>query len=180
MRNQFHHVIDIAPTIYELLKIPHPAVVHGNKQIPIDGVSLAYTFDDASTPTKKKIQFFDNNGSRAIYKDGWMACAFGPFIPWNTPASISHIQNWDSATDQWELYNLNDDFSQADDLSKTHPDKLNQLKNEFLELAKKTRISQLVRAIGCGFILKIESPLPTPIGTSVKTHDECLNLPRQA
>ncbi len=139
MRNQFHHVIDIAPTIYELLKIPHPAVVHGNKQIPIDGVSLAYTFDDASTPTKKKIQFFDNNGSRAIYKDGWMACAFGPFIPWNTPASISRIQNWDSATDQWELYNLNDDFSQADDLSKTHPDKLNQLKNEFLELAKKNQ-----------------------------------------
>ena len=85
VRQQFHHVVDIAPTIYEILKIRHPRVVHGYEQMPIDGVSFAYTFDQPTAPSKKEVQFFDNNGSRAIYKDGWMACTFGPFIPWDTP-----------------------------------------------------------------------------------------------
>lgn len=124
------------PTIYEILDIPHPKVVHGYEQMPMDGVSLAYTFDDATAPTQKKHQFFDNNGSRAIYKDGWLACTFGALIPWNTPASVPCIKEWDSATDQWELYKLDEDFSQANDLAKVHPDKLEALKKDFLELAE--------------------------------------------
>ena len=136
IRDQFHHVIDIAPTIYELLEIPHPQVVHGNQQMPIDGISLAYTFDKADSESRKKVQFFDNNGSRAIYKDGWLACTFGPFIPWDSPASVKRIQEWDSATDEWELYNLQDDFAQAVDLAESNPEKLAQLKQDFLKLAE--------------------------------------------
>ncbi|MCA9258049.1 MAG: arylsulfatase [Planctomycetales bacterium] len=136
IRSQFHHVIDIAPTLYDLLGIRSPDVVHGHEQLPIDGSSLAYTFDDAHAPTEKKVQFFDNNGSRAIYKEGWMACTFGPFIPWNTPLSVPRIANWDSTNDEWELYNLADDFSQATDLAGKYPDRLTRLKQEFLELAE--------------------------------------------
>ncbi len=102
----------------------------------IDGTSLAYTFADARAKPRKNVQFFDNNGSRAIYKDDWYACAFGPFIPWNTPASVARVNNWDSATDEWELYNLKEDFSQAEDLAATMPDKLEELKKEFLALAE--------------------------------------------
>ncbi len=136
IRSQFHHVVDIAPTLYEILGIRHPEVVHGYKQMEMDGVSFAYTFGNATAKSAKSVQFFDNNGSRAIYKDGWLACASGPFIPWNTPASIPRIRNWDSANDEWELYNLKEDFSQADNLAAKMPDKLAALKKEFLALAE--------------------------------------------
>lgn len=136
MRTQFHHVVDIAPTIYELLDIPHPKTVNGIVQIPMDGISLAYTFNDADAKPQKRTQFFDNNGSRAIYQDGWLACAFGPLIPWNTPASVKRIANWDSGTDAWELYHLDEDFSQANDLASVYPDKLAELKEQFLKLAE--------------------------------------------
>jgi arylsulfatase len=136
VRSQFHHVIDIAPTLYEILGITPPKVVNGHEQMGIDGSSLAYTFTQGGNETKKDVQFFDNNGSRAIYKDGWMACAFGPFIPWNTPASGPRVAKWDSATDEWELYNLKEDFSQAKNLAAKNPGKLAELKTEFLKLAE--------------------------------------------
>lgn len=136
IRSQFTHVVDIAPTIYELLGITPPKVVNGQEQIKIDGTSIAYTFDSATAENRKSVQFFDNNGSRGIYKDGWFACAFGPFIPWNTPASVSRIANWDSATDEWELYNLNNDFSQANNLAESNPKRLEELKKEFLAVAE--------------------------------------------
>ncbi|EKK00632.1 sulfatase domain-containing protein [Rhodopirellula baltica SH28] len=136
IRNQFHHVIDIAPTIYEILDIDPPSEVNGQNQIPIDGTSLAYTFASAGTDTEKVTQFFDNNGSRGIYQDGWFASAFGPFIPWNTPASAPRIKNWDSATDDWELYNLENDFSQANDLAGSEPKRLASMKQAFSKLAE--------------------------------------------
>lgn len=151
MRQQFHHVIDIAPTIYEILGIPYPKVVHSYKQMPMDGVSLAYTFDNPTAPTRKKIQFFDNNASRGIYKDGWFASTFGPLIPWNTPASVPRIKDWDSAEDQWELYKLDEDFSQANDLAKVYPEKLAELKKDFLALAEDNKDFP----IGAGLWLRI-------------------------
>ncbi len=138
-RFQFHHVIDVAPTIYELIGIRHPEIVDGYQQMPIDGVSLAYTFKDVDAPGRRHVQFFDNNGSRAIYKDGWMACTFGPFIPWDTPASVARIADWDSVIDEWELYNLTEDFSQANDLARAEPERLARLKAEFLELAEENK-----------------------------------------
>lgn len=137
MRSQFHHVIDIAPTLYEILDIPAPQVVNGYEQIPMDGISLAYTFDQPAAKSQKQEQFFDNNGSRAIYKDGWMASTFGPLIPWNTPASAPRVKNWDSANDEWELYHIDQDFSQAINLATQEPKRLESMKKEFLALAEK-------------------------------------------
>ncbi|MCX7547750.1 arylsulfatase [Xanthomarina sp. F1114] len=151
IRSQFHHVIDIAPTIYEILGITPPKVVYGFEQQKMDGISLAYTFNNATEKTHKNEQFFDNNASRAIYKEGWMASTFGPFIPWNTPASVPRINAWDSDNDQWELYNLNEDFSQANDLAQEYPEKLEQLKKEFLVLAEDNKDFP----IGAGLWLRI-------------------------
>jgi arylsulfatase len=136
IRSQFAHVVDIAPTVYELLGIPAPKVVNGYAQMKMDGTSLVYTFDSASAANRKRVQFFDNNGSRALYKDGWYASTFGPLIPWNTPASVPRVAKWDSATDVWELYNLNEDFSQANNLAAANPKKLAELKKEFLAIAE--------------------------------------------
>ncbi len=136
MRSQFHHVVDIAPTIYEILGIPHPKIVHGYEQLPMDGASLAYTFADAKATTRKQSQFFDNNGSRGIYHDGWFAGTFGPFVPWDTPGSVKRIASWDSAQDVWELYDLRRDFSQADDLAAAQPQRLEELRKRFLALAE--------------------------------------------
>jgi arylsulfatase A-like enzyme len=80
-RSQFHHVNDITPTIYDILGITPPKVVNGFEQMPIDGVSMKYTFDNAAAVPVAKTQFFDNNGSRGIYQDGWYACTFGPLRP---------------------------------------------------------------------------------------------------
>ena len=136
MRSQFHHVVDIAPTIYELLDIPLPEVVNGYPQMQMDGVSLAYTFADANAAPQKSEQFFDNNGSRGIYLDGWFAGTFGPFTPWDSAGSATGIADWDSDADVWELYNLEEDFSQSNDLAAEMPDKLEEMKARFLELAE--------------------------------------------
>ncbi|MEY8120691.1 sulfatase-like hydrolase/transferase [Falsihalocynthiibacter sp. BN13B15] len=136
MRQQFHHVIDIAPTIYDILDIKVPKVVNGYDQMPIDGTSLAYTFDGANAEGQKTEQFFDNNGSRGLYKDGWFAGTFGPLIPWDTSASSKTLPDWDSANDVWELYKLDDDFSQANDLASAEPEKLKEMQEQFLKVAK--------------------------------------------
>lgn len=160
IRSQFSHVVDIVPTIYDVLGISYPKVVNGFEQMKMDGVSLAETFDDASANSKKAVQFFDNNGSRAIYKDGWIASAFGGFIPWNTPASVKFLTNWDSATDPWELHYLKDDFSQADNLASKEPDKLEEMKAEFLVLAEDNKDYP----IGAGTWLRLhpEDRIKTP------------------
>ena len=119
-RSQFHHVNDIVPTLYDILGIKPPKVVDGFKQDPIDGVSMTYTFaDGGSQPGRKTTQYFDNNGSRGIYHDGWFAGTFGPFVPWDTAGSSAAINAWDANKDVWELYDLRNDFSQADDLAAT-------------------------------------------------------------
>ena len=82
VRTQFHHVNDIVPTIYDVIGIKAPKQVDGVTQEPMDGVSMKYTFADAKAPGRKKTQYFEVMGSRAIYHDGWIASAFGPRIPW--------------------------------------------------------------------------------------------------
>ena len=107
-RSQFHHVNDIAPTLYEILGIKPPKVVDGFTQDPIDGVSMAYTFADAKAPARKHTQYFENNGSRGLYQDGWYAGTFGPFVPWDSAGSAKNVLTWDASKDVWELYNLDD------------------------------------------------------------------------
>ena len=149
VRSQFHHVNDITPTIYEVLGITPPKIVNGFTQVPLDGISMKYTFADAGIEARKNIQFFDNNGSRGIYYDGWFACTFGPLYPW-IPAQPG-LGKWNSKNDRWELYNLKEDFSQANDLSKAEPERLEFMKALFLEEAKENNDLP----IGAGLWLRI-------------------------
>ena len=148
-RSQFHHVNDVVPTIYEILGIKPPEVVDGFKQDPIDGTSMVYTFADATAPARKHIQYFDNNGSRGIYKDGWYACTFGPLTPWLTVSP--GLDTWDSSKDVWELYDLTKDFSQADNLADKEPERLAKMKELFLAEAKENKVFP----IGAGIWLRI-------------------------
>jgi arylsulfatase A-like enzyme len=137
-RPQFHHVIDIVPTIYEAAKIKAPRVVNSFTQDPIDGVSMTYTFGDAKAEGNHKTQFFDVMGSRGIYSDGWFASTFGPRTPWlsGLPKGIA---TWNPENDVWQLYNLNEDWSQANDLSAKMPEKLAEMKSLFLVESAKNK-----------------------------------------
>jgi len=137
-RPQFHHVNDIAPTLYEILGIAPPEVVNGLKQDPIDGVSMVYSFADGAAPWRKTTQYFDNNGSRGLYHDGWYAAAFGPLSPWLTVSP--GLATWDANKDVWELYNLKNDFSQADDLAAKEPERLAAMKELFLKEAEANKV----------------------------------------
>ena len=115
-RPQFHHVNDVVPTIYEIIGITPPRAVNGVEQDPIDGVSFAYSFGDPAAKGQLLTQYFEIMGSRAIYHDGWMACVMGPRIPW-VPGLPPGIREWTPDKDVWELYNLDKDWSQANDLA---------------------------------------------------------------
>ncbi len=130
-RAQFHHVSDIAPTLYEILGIAPPRAVNGFSQDPIDGTSFAYTFDDANAKGRKRTQYFEVMGSRSIYHDGWMASAFGPRTPWDARPPKG-IRQWTPDNDKWELYHLDEDWSQAHDLANEQPQKLAEMKDLFL------------------------------------------------
>lgn len=137
-RAQFHHINDVVPTIYEILGITPPRTVSGIEQDPIDGVSLAYSFGDPTAKGRLLTQYFEIMGSRAIYHDHWLACAFGPRVPW-LPGVPSGIREWTPDKDVWELYNLENDWSQANDLAAEFPEKLAQLKEIFLIEAAKNK-----------------------------------------
>lgn len=130
VRTQFHHVNDIVPTIYDVTGIKPPKLVDGVTQEPMDGISMRYTFADAKAPEHKKSQYFEVMGSRAIYKDGWMASAFGPRTPW-VPGIPKSIATWSPEQDTWELYDLRTDYSQAVDLASKNPKKLEEMKKAF-------------------------------------------------
>jgi arylsulfatase A-like enzyme len=135
-RAQFLHVNDVVPTIYDILGITPPRVVNGIPQGPFDGASFASTFSDANAKVTKHTQYFDIMGSRGVYHDGWMASAFGPRTPW-VPGISKDIFEWTPDKDKWELYNLDKDWSQADDLAGDMPAELADLKDLFLiELTK--------------------------------------------
>ncbi|MGO7553516.1 arylsulfatase [Rhizobium johnstonii] len=157
-RSQFHHVNDIVPTIYDVLGIKPPLEVNGQKQDPIDGVSMAYSFNDATAAGTKAEQYFENNGSRALYKDGWIASVFGPFVPWQ--ASRPFNKDWDPDKDTWALYDLRRGFSQDDDLAAVETDRLAAMKARFLEVAKDNKVFP----IGAGNWLRLhpEDRIKTP------------------
>jgi arylsulfatase len=130
VRSQFHHVIDIAPTIYEATEVPAPRMVNGIEQRPIEGVSMVYSFDNGSAPDARKTQYFEMIGNRAIYHDGWFAGTIHK-APWELEPRRP------LAEDIWELYNVNEDFSQANNLADQNPEKLEEMKKLFLEEAVK-------------------------------------------
>ncbi|MBI3838339.1 MAG: arylsulfatase [Planctomycetia bacterium] len=126
IRTQFHHVIDIAPTILEAVGVQAPAEINGIAQKPIEGVSMLYTFDDDKAPSRRRTQYFEMLGNRAIYNDGWVAATTPTDPPW-----ISTPSNIDIDRYQWELYNINEDFTQANDLAAKEPTKLRQMQDLF-------------------------------------------------
>jgi arylsulfatase len=137
-RPQFHHVVDVVPTVYELLDIPAPQVVNGFTQGPFDGVSMAYSLADPDAPGNRHTQFFDIMASRGVYQDGWFASARGPREPWvgGIPAGI---REWSPLTDTWELYHVEEDWSQSSDLAEKMPAKLEEMKALFLTESAKNK-----------------------------------------
>ena len=140
VRTQFHHVVDIAPTIFEAAGIAPPAEVAGVKQMPIDGISMAYSFDDAAAPDRRTTQYFEMFGNRAIYQDGWMASAFHGIVPWSLRSPHAF------AADRWELYDLNNDFAQARDLAAANPAKLRAMQDRFIVEAANNQVFPLGEA----------------------------------
>jgi arylsulfatase len=137
LRQQFTHVNDIVPTVLEAAGIQAPAALAGVIQKPMDGVSLLPALKDADAPEHKTTQLFEVNGNRAIYHEGWMASAFHKRYPWSVGVRTGATAMED---DEWELYNLNEDFSQANNLANTHPDKLAELKTIFEQEARRLKI----------------------------------------
>ena len=144
-RSQFHHVNDIAATIYDVLDITAPKTVNGIAQQPLDGISMAYTFDRPDAKSADKTQYFEILGSYGIYHNGWFAGVAGPREPWSV--EIPDFANWDPSKDTWALYNLNDDYAQSKDIAKENPEKLTELKNLF----DKEATANLVYPIGASF-----------------------------
>ena len=133
MRTQFSHVIDIAPTVLELAGLPEPKVVNGVPQIPIEGTSLAYSFNNAGAAERHTMQYFEMFGNRAIYNNGWFARTIHR-APWQTK-NLPPLE-----TDVWELYNVGDDFSLTNNLAKKYPDKLKEMESLFMWQAQKYHV----------------------------------------
>ena len=135
IRTQFHHIIDIVPTILEATRIPAPKTIDGLRQNPIEGVSMAYTWDraNAGAPSKRTIQYFEMLGNRALYHNGWVAATTPVTVPWHmTPTAPDVITGY-----QWELYDVRSDPTQAVDLAAKMPDKLKDMQNRFYAEIKK-------------------------------------------
>jgi arylsulfatase A-like enzyme len=138
IRTQFHHVIDIVPTILEAAGIQAPVILNGTRQKPMEGLSMVYTFDDATAPTRHKTQYFEITANRAIYQDGWIASTTPLRLPWETVGKAPDPNEF-----PWELYNSANDFSQSKDLAKQDPAKLRQLQGVFLSEARKYNVLPL-------------------------------------
>lgn len=121
IRTQFHHSVDIVPTILEAIGVEPPAQIGGYTQGPIEGLSMLYNFNDAKAPTTKQVQYFEMLGNRAIWYKGWRAVTFHGQLPWeNKP-------KWSFDDDKWELYNVEEDFSECHNLAEKNPEKLREL-----------------------------------------------------
>jgi arylsulfatase len=152
VRPQWHHCIDIVPTIYEVCGVTVPASVNGVTQKPIEGVSMAYTFADAKAKSRRTTQYFEMLGNQGIYHEGWTACTTPPVPPWSPAgADVDVITGY-----QWELYNTEEDFSQAENLAGKMPEKLLEMRLLFytecakynvlpLDNSKTTRLDPSIR-----------------------------------
>ena len=162
LRAQFTHCIDIGPTILEAAGIPEPEVVDGTAQKPMEGTSFLYSFEDANAPERHTVQYFEIFGNRAIYKDGWWAACKLDRIPWDiSPPTIARFAPgaYDPEQDNWELYYLPNDYSQANDLAAKNPEKLAELKELFWEEAEKHNVLPLLA--GFSVFFGILPPMPT-------------------
>ncbi|MDM0028210.1 arylsulfatase [Variovorax saccharolyticus] len=164
IRTQFHHVIDIVPTILEATGIKAPDMVDGIKQKPIEGTSMAYTFDkaNANAPSTRKTQYFEMIANRGIYHDGWYANTTPPHGPWILNAPLPPIADY-----KWELYNIKEDYSQANDLAAKMPEKLKEMQALFVQEAAKYQVLPLDNR---SFARAVEPRPSTTAGRSVFTY----------
>ena len=139
LRTQFHHVIDILPTILEAAGIPQPQSVGGVEQEPIEGVSMLYSFDSAGAPSTRRTQYFEILANRAIYHDGWVAACFHGRPPWVRSQKLEI----GGPQEKWELYNIEQDFSQGQDLAANHPAMVKALQELFEQEAWKYNVYPL-------------------------------------
>ena len=154
VRHQFHHVIDIVPTILEAAGIREPEYVDGIKQSPIEGVSMNYTFDkkNENAPSTRKTQYFEMMADRAIYHEGWIAGTKVMRTPWeNFPPKVGVLDY------PWELYDLGNDWTQYEDVAKKHPEKLKELQDLFWKEAEKYQVLPLDNTM----VQRIISPRPS-------------------
>lgn len=133
IREQFSHVNDIAPTIYEIVGVPAPKVVNGIEQDPIEGTSLVYSFNDKDAEEQHNVQYFEMFGNRAIYSDGWLARVIHK-APWEAKPKRT-LQD-----DVWELYNEREDFALTNNIADKHPEKLKELQELFMKEAEKYHV----------------------------------------
>jgi arylsulfatase len=143
IRTQFHHVIDVVPTIADATGIPFPTMLNGVKQKPLEGVSMAYTFENASAPSQHKAQYFEMIGNRAIYSDGWVAATTPLRVPWINFGASPNPDDF-----KWELYHVSEDFSEANNLAEQNPDKLKEMQAIFDREAKKYQVYPLDSSMG--------------------------------
>ena len=139
LRSQFHHVVDVWPTLLEVIGVERPSEVNGVAQDPVDGVSMAYSFDDPQAPSERTTQYFEILGNRAIYHEGWMASCYHGRPPWIRFVPMP----FDGPQEKWELYDISSDFSQSVDLAENHPDKLAELLAVFDHEARRCNVYPL-------------------------------------
>ena len=154
IRNQFHHVIDVVPTILEAAHIKQPEIVDGIKQTPIEGVSMMYTFDqkNAAAPSTHKTQYFEMMGDRAIYNDGWIASTKVMRAPWENLAPKIGVLDY-----PWELYDLRKDWTQYDDIAAKNPAKLKEMQDLFWKEADKYQVKPLDNSM----VARVITPRPS-------------------
>jgi hypothetical protein len=174
IRWQFHHIIDIVPAILEAGGIQAPVMVDGVAQKPIEGVSMAYTFDkaNANAPSRRTTQYFEMVGNRAIYQDGWLAATTPPQPPWDLGlGKFPNVVNGYT----WELYNIAEDYSENNDLAAKMPDRLRNMQELFLVEAQKYNVFPLDNS----FVARAATPRPSSTaGRTVFTYSgESSGLP---
>ncbi|MCW9679832.1 arylsulfatase [Dolichospermum planctonicum UHCC 0167] len=170
LRSQFHHVIDITPTIFEAAGITAPTTVNGVEQQEIEGTSLVYTFDDPNASSKHETQYFEMLGNRAIYDHGWIAGARHDRLPWQSTIKA------DFAKDPWELYNIGEDFSEANNLAAKNPEKLAKLQKLFLSEARKYNVLPLDDRVSERFNVQ-DRPSPASGRTTFTYYSSGVSIP---
>ena len=169
VRDQYHHVTDIVPTLLDCCRVEMPDVVNGYEQTPLPGVSMRYTFEDAGAPTRKTVQYYEMMGTRAIYKDGWRAVTVhGP-----QPIGLGHFDQ-----DAWQLFHIAEDRSEAHDLAEQEPEKLQELIAAWSEEAEKYSVLPLSDQNVAG-VLALEFKVPVPPSGIYTYYPDTLEVPER-
>ncbi len=140
LRGQFHHVIDIMPTILDAAGVQAPSMLNGVPQKPVEGVSMLYSFDNAAAPSTRRIQYFETMRNRSIYQDGWIAATTPKDLPW----IFAGRGQWSIDDQKWELYHVPDDFSEAVDLAAKEPQRVRDLQDLFWAEAARNHVLPMV------------------------------------